>query len=65
MDRNAQIERAWQLMLGARNDLLHAQKALTQKAEQFERANKALMALLNGLNENDVANILEKQDVAA
>jgi len=64
MDKNAQIERAWQFMLGARDDLVHAESVAAQRREQFERANAALRALLDEQNhsindEHIVARILE------
>ena len=62
MDRNAQIERAWQLMLGAQRDLVHAEEVARQKREQFDRANAHLRSLLAEetiADEHIVAHVLE------
>lgn len=67
VDHEQQLERAWQLMLGARRDLEHANKVAAEKALAFDRANAHLLATLNAqpaenhdiADEHIVARILE------
>lgn len=63
MNRDQQIERAWQLMLGAQRDLAHAEDVAAQKRDMFNKANAALRALLTPdttiTDEHIVARILE------
>jgi hypothetical protein len=61
MNKDQQIERAWQLVLGARRDVEHANSVFTEKRAQLERAVQRLKALTGPSEEH----VLEDHNVLA